>query len=164
MYVAVRESEDWVDTYQGGVFSTPVPPTPIKSKNISWTSSQVGIHLSSTVYDAQTRTPSSHVRSMLFPTPTDGNPKLALPSQASQPISCYLLAKVHDWCNGSCSDHCQVRVWSRGDTGNREEDVWRAARLAKKSVIKMEMMFSQEAFLGSLCIRYVSGRASRRST
>ena len=40
----------------------------------------------------------------------------------------------------------------------------RAARLAKKSVIKMEMMFSQEAFLGSLCIRYVSGRASRRST
>ena len=39
----------------------------------------------------------------------------------------------------------------------------RAAGLGKKSVINMEMMF-QEAFLGSLCIRYVSGRASVRST
>ena len=38
-----------------------------------------------------------------------------------------------------------------------------AAGIAKESVINMEMMFSQDS-LGSLCIRHVSGRASRRST
>ena len=35
VYVAVCELEDWVDKYQGGIFSTLIPPMSIKSKNIS---------------------------------------------------------------------------------------------------------------------------------